>query len=166
MNLFLLNILLAVMWMLFWGWPSLYTFIAGFVVGYIVLGLVSRAIDVRRNYASAAVDLAAFLFYFLKILLISNLQVAREVLTPGMSMTPRFIRYPIHDLTDIQITTLANTISLTPGTLSVDVADDKQWLYIHAMYAKDRQDAVRAIDELRSRILRLVFAQQPEQPHE
>ncbi len=159
MNLFLLNILLAVMWMLFWGWPSTYSLVAGFILGYIVLGLVSRAIDdQRRNYATGGWDLLKFAVYFVRILLISNLQVAREVLTPSHGMTPRFIRYPIEGLTDIQITTLANAISLTPGTLSVDLADDRRWLYIHAMYARDRDEAIRSIDELRDQIMKRIFA--------
>ena len=164
MTLFLLNILLAVVWMLFWDWLNIYSFAAGLVLGYLVLGLVSRAIDGQRNYATAGVDLIRFSVYFVKILIVSNLQVAREVITPGFTMTPRFIRYPVGDLTDIQLTTLANSISLTPGTLSVDVSDDQQWLYIHCMYAQDRESAVKSIDELRDQIMRLVFGLQSQKP--
>src|SRR5690606_30103991 len=115
----------------------MYSFAAGFALGYVVLGLVSRATGSRRNYASAGWDLFRFSLYFIKILVISNLQVAREVLTPGLKITPSFLRYRVEDLTDIQLTTLANSITLTPGTLSVDVSDDGRWLYIHAMYAQD-----------------------------
>ena len=60
------------------------------------------------------------------------------MVTPGLSMTPRIIRYPVSGLSPIELTTLANAISLTPGTLSIDVSPDDEWLYVHAMYAEDR----------------------------
>ena len=61
-------------------------------------------------------------------------------------------------MTDLQITTLANAITLTPGTLSVDVSDDNHDLYVHCMYAKNREDAVLDINELRDRIMTELFA--------
>lgn len=157
MNLFLLNILLAVIWMFLWGWVNAYSFVGGFVLGYIVLGLGSRAMQLPRNYATRGLDLLRFGLFFVRILIVSNLQVAREVLTPGFSMTPRMIRYDVSGLTPVQITTLANAISLTPGTLSVDLSDNARWLYIHAMYAADRDDAIRGIDQLRDNLLNWVF---------
>ncbi|MEM6505352.1 MAG: Na+/H+ antiporter subunit E, partial [Planctomycetota bacterium] len=53
--------------------------------------------------------------------------------------------------------TLANAITLTPGTLSADINDAGDTLYIHAMYAEAKKDATRDLDELRDKLLRLVF---------
>jgi len=52
---------------------------------------------------------------------------------------------PLDVQDDVQITMLANLISLTPGTLSVDVSDDKKNLYVHAMYGDDPDAEVKRI---------------------
>jgi multicomponent Na+:H+ antiporter subunit E len=155
MNLFLLNILLALLWTFVWGAFDMYTFAGGFIIGYIVLGIYSRVVG--ADYGLKVWRLLSFAWYFIRILIRANLQIAWEVLTPTHHQTPRIIRYPIEGLTDAQITTLANTISLTPGTLSMDVSPDRRYLYIHSMYARDRAAAERDIHELRQRLMREVF---------
>jgi multicomponent Na+:H+ antiporter subunit E len=71
--------------------------------------------------------------------------VAYDVITPKMYMTPGIVRMPLDAKTDLEITLLANIISLTPGTLSLDVSDDKKVLYIHAMYITNRQSFIDGI---------------------
>lgn len=156
MNLFLLNLLLGVLWMLMWASYDIYTFTAGLIVGYMVVALASRAAG-HTGYSTRIWKLLSFAAYFITILFKANFQVAWEVITPGLGMTPRIIAYPVRGLTDVQITALSNAITLTPGTLSVDIADDAGQLYIHCMYAADRATAVRDLDELRDRIMREVF---------
>ena len=156
MTLFLLNILVAVLWMFMWGTFDFWTLLAGFAVGCLLLGLVSRLLQ-TPNYPTRAIKFLSFVIYFLRILTIANLQVARELITPGMQQNPRIIRYPVQGMTPLQITSLANAITLTPGTLSVDVTDDNQMLYVHCMYAKHREQAVKDLDELRDRLMTEVF---------
>ena len=155
---FLLNILLAVLWSFMWGQVNLYALLCGFVLGYLLLGMVGRLLPHKdESYGRKVFSVISFGGYFLKILIVANLQVAREVCTPGFQMTPAIIRYDVSDLTGFQITSLANAITLTPGTLSVDVTDDENTLYVHCMYAKDRDEAVRGLDELRDRLMAEVF---------
>ena len=156
MTLFLLNILLALLWALLWGSFDGWTLLVGFGIGYGLLAL-SPWHRGRHHYGRKLLGLVRFFLYFVRILVVANLQVAREVLTPGFQMNPRIIAYPVDDLTDVQITTLASAITLTPGTLSVDVSDDGRVLYVHAMYARDRAAAFREIDQLRNRLMREVF---------
>ncbi len=159
MRHFLFNILLAMLWMLMWGQFDSYTMIAGFGLGYLLLGVVSRIhTDPRQGYGSRGWRLLSFTAYFVRILIKANLVVAWEIITPGYGMTPRFIRYCVDGLTPMQITSLANAITLTPGTLSADISEDARHLYIHCMYAKDTGEAVREIDELRDRLLKEIFA--------
>lgn len=158
MSMILLNIFLAVLWCFMWGWFEVYNLLAGFVMGFIVLALIDR-IALQRHYGKRVISLFSFLLYFLRILVIANLQVAREIATPGYQMSPRLLRYDVKDLTPIQITFLANAITLTPGTLSVDVADQEDYLYVHCMYARDRDSIIEELDELRDRILKEVFGQ-------
>ncbi len=155
-SLFLINVLLSLLWMLLWGAFDIYFLAAGFVIGYFLLGLVCRTID-GVGYGTKGWNLLSFGIYFVRILIKANLQVAWEIVTPGQHMQPRIIRYSVAGMTPLQVTTLANTITLTPGTLSVDVSNDAENLYVHCMYAASRPDAVHELDELRDRILKEVF---------
>ncbi len=156
MRLFLFNVLLAVLWMFMWGIFDIYGLAAGFVLGYLLLGVVSRTMP-GESYGRKGWNLLSFSAYFLRILIKANLQVAKEIITPGYQMSPRFIRYPIDGLSDFQLTSLANAITLTPGTLSADVSEDGRFLYVHCMYAQDREDAVKELDELRDRMVKELF---------
>ncbi len=157
MNLLLLNIFLALLWMLMWEAFDVYSLIAGLVLGYLLLGIVSRTMQ-GQGYGTKGWELLSFAVYFVRILIKANMQVAWEILTPKYNMTPRFIRYSVEGLSDVQLTCLANAITLTPGTLSVDISDDNRYLYLHCMYAKDRDAAVAEIDELRDRLIKELFS--------
>jgi multicomponent Na+:H+ antiporter subunit E len=67
----------------------------------------------------------------------SNLRVARDVLTPKQYMRPGVVALPLEAKTDGEITLLAGLITLTPGTLSLDVSADRKFLYVHSMYIDD-----------------------------
>ena len=71
--------------------------------------------------------------------------MAYDVVTPTFYMTPGIVSVPLDVTTDLEITILANVISLTPGTLSLDVSDDRKVLYVHSMYIKDREDFIKSI---------------------
>jgi multicomponent Na+:H+ antiporter subunit E len=70
---------------------------------------------------------------FLKELIKSSVEVARYTLEPNLSIRSGVLAYPLDVKTDREITVLANLISLTPGTLSLEVSDDQSTLYIHSM---------------------------------
>jgi multicomponent Na+:H+ antiporter subunit E len=80
--------------------------------------------------------------FFIWELILANLRVAYDVVTPRHHMRPGVIGVPLAAHTDLEITVLSSMISLTPGTLSLDVSADRKILYIHAMYIDD-VDAVR-----------------------
>ena len=97
------------------------------------------------------------LLNFLYELVKANLEVAYEVITPRLNVTPGIIMVPLDVKSDIGITVLANMISLTPGTLSIDVSNDKKVLFVHAMYLKDREKFIRGIkDGFERRILEVL----------
>lgn len=100
---------------------------------------------------------AGFAVYFVRILIIANWQVAVETLRPQLKQSPRMVRYKVTGMTDLQITCLANAITLTPGTLVVDISDDRRFLYVHCMFGASREDAIRDLDDLRRRLLRGLF---------
>jgi multicomponent Na+:H+ antiporter subunit E len=82
------------------------------------------------------------LVFFIKALLVSNLRVLREVVSPSQISRPGIIRLPLDARTDFEIMLVANLISLTPGTLSIDLSEDRRHLYVHVMFLDD-VDVVR-----------------------
>ncbi len=136
MNLLLLNILLAVAWMMLTGEVSSGTFTAGLLVGYLLLWLTRPAWGETR-YFSKLLPVIRFVLYFLKELLVANLKVAYDIVTPKDHMVPGIVAVPLDVKSDIEITLFANLVTLTPGTLSLDVSPDRRTLYVHALYVKD-----------------------------
>jgi multicomponent Na+:H+ antiporter subunit E len=94
---------------------------------------------------------------FIKELVLSALQVAWLVVQPKLRLRPGLIAYPLTVTGDAQITLLANLITLTPGTLSVDVSDDRKTLFIHAIDVPNRDSLIgRIAAGFETRILRAV----------
>ncbi len=157
MSRFLFNVLLAVVWCLLTGSATPWNFLAGLGIGALVLVAYST-IARKGPYLGRLWALLSFGLYFTGLLIKSNWQIAREIVTPHFSQQPRLLRYPVGHLTQTQVTTLGNAITLTPGTLAVDVSPDGQWLYLHCMYAEDPETARRDIDELQTHLMKGVFA--------
>lgn len=79
----------------------------------------------------------SFGLFFLWELILASLRITWDIITPRHRMRPAIIAIPLDLKTDLEITTLANLITLTPGTLSLDVSSDRKFLYIHAVYVHD-----------------------------
>jgi multicomponent Na+:H+ antiporter subunit E len=136
MNPFLINLLLAISWMLLVGEVSAATFSAGLLIGYALLWL-SRSAWKESRYFRKLPKVLGFFLYFLKELVIANLKVAFDIVTPKNYMKPGIIAVPLDVKSDIEITLFANLVTLTPGTLSLDVSEDRSTLYVHALYVED-----------------------------
>jgi len=136
MGTFLLNIFLAVTWLALTGEFTPLNFLAGFVVGYAVLWISRRSPESTKYYLKVP-QVIGFFFFFVKELILANFRVAYDVLTPTHHMKPGIIAVPLDATSDIEITLLANFITLTPGTLSLDVSADRRVLYVHSMYIRD-----------------------------
>ncbi|NLG74111.1 MAG: Na+/H+ antiporter subunit E [Chloroflexi bacterium] len=150
---FLWNILLALAWVAATAEFSFRNLATGFVLGFIILYLTRRVIGFP-NYFVKIPQVISLLLYFLKELLTSNLRVAFDVLTPGYHMRPGIIAIPLDAKTDVEITLLANMITFTPGSVSLDVSNDRKVLYVYVMYIDDVEEARRRIKEgLERRIL-------------
>lgn len=142
-NRFLSNILLTFIWVAITGNFTFLNYVFGFIISFFILRLVAS--KENRKYFKIFPKVISFIFFFLYELIKANLQVAYEVLTPHFNMTPGIVKVPLDAETDIEITFLANLISLTPGTLSIDVSDNKKVLYVHSMYIKDRESFIAGI---------------------
>ena len=155
MNLFLLNILLAAGWMLLNGHYASSDFVIGFIVGFFALSLTRPSSD-KPSYGKKSWAAIKLLFVFLYQLLTSSLQVVWDVLTPTHLSHPAIIKVPLDVSSDMEIMLLANIVSLTPGSLTLDVSDDRKFLIVHAMFSQDEQSVIDNIkNTFEARILEI-----------
>jgi len=132
------------MWVFLTGSYELSSFSFGFLVGFFIMWLIGSQTG-SNKYIKILPRIIGFIFYFLYEVIVANLQVAYEVMTPNLYVKPGIIKIPLDVTTNTEITILANLITLTPGTLSIDVSDDKKVLYVHSMYITDRDKFVHDI---------------------
>lgn len=94
-----------------------------------------------------------FIFYYLKELFLSSLYVAYDIITPKDLSKPGIVEVPVNLKSDTAIIAYANLISMTPGSLTMDMSADKTKIYIHAMYLHDKDEFIRKMkNELERRI--------------
>jgi multicomponent Na+:H+ antiporter subunit E len=131
--------------------------IVGLVAAYAALWLFVRLTGRRSAYVQKLPLFFSFLVYYAWELLKSNAVILYEISTPGLRIRPGVIGIPIRARTDLEITILANLITMTPGTLSLDISPDRRTLYIHAMYIHDPDVLRKDIQEnLERRVLELL----------
>lgn len=141
MNLLVFNIMLALIWGLVTNSFSPSNLIFGFVLAFVCLWLVRERFDQHNFYRPFRILRLIALFVY--ELALSGYRVARDTLSPRMDFRPAIIAFPLELESPVGIMLLANLITLTPGTLSVDVSTDRSTLYIHAMDVDD-PDELRA----------------------
>jgi len=156
MNLLLLNLSLALIWVVLTATLTPLNFLAGFALGNIICWLISLHSG-RRNYFFRERKLVVLGFVFLWQFLVSNFRIIYDILTPTHHMNPGILALPLDCKTDEQKVILANLITLTPGTLSLNISPDGKILYIHAMYIRDNGDPEHVVREIKSTFERLVM---------
>ncbi|MCJ8140351.1 Na+/H+ antiporter subunit E [Falsirhodobacter halotolerans] len=149
MKLFTLNLLMAIGWAALWNGFSLPNLLMGYAVGFVGLWC---ARDLLRgvgegNYFRAVPQSLLLAGFFIKELVKSCVMVARDCFALRPNLHPAIVRMPLDAHSDAEIFLLANLITLTPGTLTLDVAEDRSFLLIHSIYATDE---AALIHELKS----------------
>lgn len=156
MRALLWNIVLALIWMAMNAAFAPGDFGVGLGLGFLIL-LFTRRIIGAPNYIQKVGQVLNLVLFFLWELVLANLRVAHDVVTPRHHMQPGVIGIPLEARTDLEITVLASLITLTPGTLSLDVSADRQTLYIHAMYIDEVEAFRRKIkDGFERRVLQVL----------
>lgn len=136
MNLFFINSFLAFGYMGIQGQFTLSGLLVGFALGYAALWITQPLYGASR-YFQRAPKTGRLLGYFLMELILSNLRVLWDVVTPGQISRPGIVGIALRAKTDLEILLVANMISLTPGTLSIDLSEDHRILYVHVMFLDD-----------------------------
>lgn len=139
---YILSLVFAVVWVAVTGSATLHNLIFGFALSTLALWIVRGEMN-ARGYWRRFGRILSLLALFFKELALSAWKVAMLVTRPKLDVKPGIFAYPLTVTTDFEITLLANLITLTPGTLSVDVSADRKTLYVHAIDCSDI-DAARS----------------------
>ncbi len=150
----LLNFLLALVWVMLTGQFTPADFAVGFLLSYLLLWR-AQGDATRSSYFLKARQVIGFAFFVLRELIKANVQVAFDVLTIRRKMQPGVVAIPLDARTDVEITVLSSLITLTPGSLSLDVSADRRVLYLHTMYLGDNPDQLR--DQIKTKFERRVL---------
>lgn len=152
-----LNLVLAIVWMTLQTSFTLADFAVGMALGFAVIGLTETALRwqgadelspvtqrARASYVRLTLRVLRFVGFALVAIVRSNLDVARIVLNPRHAFRPGIIAIPLDVQSDAGITLLANLITITPGTVTLDISSDRRTLYIHVIDVQD-PEAVRDV---------------------
>lgn len=142
----LLNIVLSFVWVALTGHLNFTNFIFGYLLGFFILWTIERTAN-NNEYFLRVPKIIAFFFRFLYDMLKANLEVAFDLVTPKLYTEPGIIAYPLSATTDFEITMLSNIIALTPGTMVLDLSDDRKVIYIHVMYLKNKEKFIEDLKE-------------------
>ncbi len=137
----LLNVFLALIWTALTGTVSPANLLLGFGLGFGFLWLAHRPLGSSPYFAGAwkMVELAA---YFAWELMRASLQLAYHVASPNRHIQPAVLLVQLDLSDEVEMTLLANLVTLTPGTLTLEVSKEQRWIAVHVMDARDL-DAAR-----------------------
>ncbi|MBL7647636.1 MAG: Na+/H+ antiporter subunit E [Candidatus Hydrogenedentes bacterium] len=156
MKALFLNLLLALTWCAASGAVNTQNFALGFLVGFTILS-VQTEISRGGKYRKKVWYVFVFALYFLREVLVGALQVAWAVIWPFRAIRPGIVALPLSARTTIQQTLLANAMTLTPGTMSVELSADGKTLYVHVMDMENADEVRRKFKSgLEAHLLRML----------
>lgn len=144
-------------WVAVSGSVSPHNIVFGLALSALALFIVREQMAGMAAYRIRPLALLLLGLLFLRELALSAWHVTITVLRPRMALKPGIFAFPLSLHSDIEITLLANLITLTPGTLSVDVSADRRLLYVHALDCADPDALRRSIAEGFERRIREAF---------
>jgi multicomponent Na+:H+ antiporter subunit E len=143
---YLTPVLFALAWVALSGSFSPANLLLGLLLGAGVLYLIRGDMGAIRNFGRIR-GLVSLSVLFVRELIVSAWRVLLMVVKPDLDLKPGIFAYELQVERDFEITLLANLITLTPGTLSVDVSPDRRVLYVHAIDCSDPDQTRREIAE-------------------
>jgi multicomponent Na+:H+ antiporter subunit E len=153
------NLFLMLAWAALMNDFSLANLIAGFTLGFMILSLLSkRGVVAGGRYVSRTRKALGFVLFYFKEVIVSNWNMAKDVLAKDLKVKPAIVAVPLESQTntDSEITLLSNLITLTPGTLAIDVSPDKKVLYVHTIDLPD-EDADAFVAKIKREMERRVL---------
>lgn len=152
---------LTLLWVALWRDVTIANVAGGLVVAVVVTNGSSTPVDPRFGHRVRPLALLRFLAYFTWKLLEANLVLAREVVTPTNDINTGIVAVPMRDDSSLVVTIVANAVSLTPGTLTLEVRREPDpVLYVHVLHLHDLDDARAEVERMAERA-RAAFQRTP-----
>lgn len=107
---------------------ALLSFLLSFALVWLLSYLVSK------DYFRWTIHLFFLCRYFVMEFFRSNYILSREIITPGLSLSPAVVKIPLDTHSDYGIMALVSISNLTPGTLVLGVTEDRKYLFLHTLY--------------------------------
>lgn len=147
---------MATLWVVLWRDASPANVVSGLVAGVVVAAVFPIKRAPARDHTVRPLRLLAFLGYFAWQLVVSNVVVAREILTPRDRVRSGIVAVPVPGCSDLVTTVVANAITLTPGTLTLEVERDPPTLYVHVLHLDDLDEVRRDIRTVQTMVVRAI----------
>ncbi len=145
----LLSLVLMIVWLLLVNTVTFGHLFLGMLLGIVIPWFTNRFWPERPKIAKPLLLFRFFFITFVADVIAANLTVVRLFFLPDISrLQPRFIEIPLDTRDPMVITILASVISLTPGTVSAEVSEDRQTLIVHGL---DVADAALAVQTIKTR---------------
>jgi multicomponent Na+:H+ antiporter subunit E len=151
------SILLAFAWAALQGEVTLVNLVVGYGLGYVILALLAKGgvlpatLTSRTRYA---IKLGGF---FIRELVLANVKVAIDVLRPSTAIQPAVVAIPLDVTSDAEILLLSMLINITPGSVTIDLSNDRRTLYVHVMHMTSPEASRRDIKAGFERRVLLLF---------
>lgn len=152
---FILNLFIAALWLLLQDeiTPKFTTFLMGFIVGVGILYAMHRFYG-TQFYLRRVFSIVRLIMLFNWELLLSSYSVLKQIMTPNLTITPGIFTYKTELKGDWEVTALALLLTLTPGSVVMEVSEEGDLFYIHAMDMEESKDAViRSIGKFEQAIM-------------
>lgn len=137
----LINLFIGMLWMFLQDNWSVLTFFSGYLFGLLVLFILRRYLS-TKFYLITLLAIVKLFLVFIHELFTSSILVIRQVIRPKINVTPGIFTLETELKGDLEVTLLALLLTLTPGSVVVEVSPDSKKFYIHAMDIPESSDAV------------------------
>ena len=151
------SILLALAWAALQGEITLANLVAGYVLSYVILTLLAKGGVMRSTLAARTAHAVRLAGFFAWELTLANVRVAADVLRPRTSIRPAVVAIPLDVSKDGEILLLSMLINITPGSVTIDLSEDRRTLYVHVMHMTSADASRREIKEGFERRVKRIF---------
>ena len=155
MKLYLPLFLLA-LWLLAWGEVSVANVVSGIVLIVILMLAFPTGPHRGARVRVRPIALVRLLAFVLTQLAVSNVLVAREIVSRRSRVRTGVVAYRVRQPSDLTLTLMSNILALAPGTMPVDVVHDPPVLYVHFLLLSDVEDARRRMAQLERLVVAVV----------
>lgn len=149
-------LVVVAVWVGLWGSPSWANLMTGIGVALALALLLKGSAGSADRHVVHPLAMVSLVLWFVVELVKANVVVAWEIVRPGSRIVPGVVAVPLRTGSRLCATILANVITLTPGTLSIEVDLEARLLFVHALKAPDPEALRSELGAIQDRVLRAI----------